>query len=320
MAGVIGASLGTLSNNKITRNTNSSGYIIYPSDMKDDTTKTPGQDRIEFGLYKYTKKLTGEQGPNIGQTIPFSTLLERNKESDNFERVPIKLSTKEETSLDRVFLPIQDKIQDNNSVSWGEGTLNDLQRRLANLSYSVMSSENPEVDKNLDSVKQFLTNSGDLGRLYMVEQAITVQNLFSRATGSILNPNVELLFEKPSLRPFTFNFKLSPRNENESVDVKRIIKFFKLGMAPRVASNNIFLMAPFLFKIVYHYGSKKVNHPGINKIKMCALQSCFTDYTPNNNYMTYRDGTMTSYVINLTFQELIPIYDEDYNDDHPIGY
>ena len=36
----------------------------------------------------------------------------------------------------------------------------------------------------------------------------TGQALLTRATGNIMNPNMELLFKKPQLRPFNFRFKL----------------------------------------------------------------------------------------------------------------
>jgi hypothetical protein len=323
MAGITGATLTSIPNSKISRpEHHPSGNLIYPIDMKDDGA-VPGQDRISFSLYKYKKAINNTIGPNQNSSnLPFPNVSERLDETKNFESTSIRLrATKEDqVYVTRVFLPVQDKIQDQNSVTWGEGTLNDAQRRLANLSFKAMTpTQKGFVDAGAE-LGEFFEASKTLGKIYAVEQAISVQNLLSRATASILNPNLELLFEKPTLRPFTFNFRLSPRSEKEAGAVKNIIKFFKTGMAPISVPNNLFLKAPYVFKIKYHYGSKKEDHPGINKIKMCALQSCVTDYTPNNVYMTYKDGTMISYNINLTFQELIPLYDVDYNDDHSIGY
>ena len=43
--------------------------------------------------------------------------------------------------------------------------------------------------------------------------------------------------------------------------------------------------------------------------------SAFTvDYTPNGQYSTYEDGVMTAYNITMNFQELNPIYNDDYGD------
>jgi len=53
----------------------------------------------------------------------------------------------------------------------------------------------------------------------------------------------------------------------------------------------------------------------------------YVDYSPLGQYATYNDGdgTMVKYTINLTFQEIEPIYDTDYFQDavgskHSIGY
>jgi hypothetical protein len=37
------------------------------------------------------------------------------------------------------------------------------------------------------------------------------------------------------------------------------------------------------------------------------------NYTGENTYVTYSDGTPISMTMDLTFQEMFPIYDNDYN-------
>ena len=52
------------------------------------------------------------------------------------------------------------------------------------------------------------------------------KNLFrDEKTGAIVNPNMELLFNAPQLRPFAFTYRLSPRNREESVMVKKINEY-----------------------------------------------------------------------------------------------
>jgi hypothetical protein len=61
----------------------------------------------------------------------------------------------------------------------------------------------------------------------------------------------------------------------------------------------------------------------MNRIKTCALQNCTINYTPSGNYATYQDGSMTSYEMTLSFGELTPIYNDDYEKDSaalPLGY
>ena len=57
-------------------------------------------------------------------------------------------------------------------------------------------------------------NSEDVGKdaNTLAGMASGNQNLITRTTGAILNPNLDLLFQAPTLRPFNFNFSLSPRD------------------------------------------------------------------------------------------------------------
>ena len=65
-------------------------------------------------------------------------------------------------------------------------------------------------------------------------------------------------------------------------------------------------------------------HPYLNKFKECALTNCSVNYTPEGNYMAFDSLTnpsMVSYQLDLQFQELEPVYDDDYSDGWSnIGY
>jgi hypothetical protein len=148
-------------------------------------------------------------------------------------------------------------------------------------------------------------------KYYFAQEAVGVQGLLSRASGSVLNSNLSLLFNGPSLRPFSFTFKLSPRDANESVIVRRIIRQFKEGSAVNTSAQNFFLKAPNVFKI--RYEQKGGASKSLNQFKTCALTTVSVNYTPDGTYMTYEDGTMTSYEINLAFNELEPIYQKNYS-------
>jgi hypothetical protein len=56
------------------------------------------------------------------------------------------------------------------------------------------------------------------------------------------------------------------------------------------------------------------------------LTQCGVDYTPDGSYATFADpeATMTQYGLTLQFNELEPIFNEDYDKDAPgkstIGY
>lgn len=229
-----------------------------------------------------------------------------------------------------VCLAIQSPISDQNSVDWGPDTVNAIEAKIFGLSYGLMQQNTAkeagnllqgEIDKFTESVRR----NGELLQKYLAGQAASLNNVLARTDNIVLNPNLELLFQGPQLRPFTFQFKMSARNQGEANEIKAIIKYFKYHMAVR-KTKGIFLKAPHVFTIQYMKGETE-NHPGINIIspgdekKACALTNCSVDYTPLGSYMTFNDGTMVSYTLSLQFQELTPIYDTDYNDyPHEIGF
>jgi hypothetical protein len=266
------------------------------------------QDYIQFSMIRYgSRNLAAISADTIG-TTPISG-----------PRAPKRT---EETINGTVTLPIQPSISDSNGVDWGGANLNPIEAYFASMARGAMDMSGSVTDvlgslmgKVQQNIKEMSTNP-DLQnalKLYLTQEAVGVQGLLSRTTGAILNPNLELLFNGPSLRSFNFTFRLSPRNEEEANNVKRIIRFFKQGMSVKTSNTTVFLKAPNVFDIKY-ISSDGNNHKSLNRIKRCALLGCDVDYTPDGSYMTFNDTnkTMTSYQLSLRFSELDPIYEDDY--------
>jgi hypothetical protein len=73
------------------------------------------------------------------------------------------------------------------------------------------------------------TNTIGALRLYLAQQAVGASGLIPRTTGAILNPNLELILQSPSLRSFNFTFTMSARSRTEATQIKKIIRFFQTG-------------------------------------------------------------------------------------------
>ena len=78
--------------------------------------------------------------------------------------------------------------------------------------------------------------------------------------------------------------------------------------------DKVFLSVPAVYKIQYIFNTGFRDHPFLNKIKPCALTSFNVQYAPDGSYMTYQDGSMTAYNVQMKFDELEPIYNDDIND------
>ena len=172
------------------------------------------------------------------------------------------------------------------------------------------------MGKAIDKLKDIGTNEVSA---YFAGKAVG-RNVLARATGKVVNQNLELLFTGPQLRSFNYTYRFTPREEKEAEMIKRIIKFFKSSMAPRRSDQRVFLETPHVYRLKYIYKNGE-QHPFLNKIKTCALRNFSIQYTPDGSYMTYDDGSMTSYEVQLTFGEMNPIYANDFeNDTNDMGY
>ena len=242
------------------------------------------------------------------------------------------------TGRGTVILPMPQTIQDSNGASWGAGNMDPLQTATMGAAMKVIGGDNP-VTALGDSITNIF-NKGSAALQTEVGQS-AVQTFFatkasealtgngdfnqslSRQTGAVLNSNTELLFNGVAPpRAFSFSFDLVPRSEAESKVIKEIILFFKKESATQKGSTSdgaagLFLKSPSVFKLQYMSGGK--SHPFLHQFKMCALNAMSVNYTGSGTYATYSDATPVHMQMALSFQELTPIYREDYsNTNKPI--
>ena len=177
----------------------------------------------------------------------------------------------------------------------------------------------------LGGAKTLLTNQLTASALGALGGNVSAADLLARSTGQVFNPNMELLFNGPTLRSFRFSFKFTPRNAKEAEQVKLIIRTFKSNMAPKVdastqiSGNALFIKTPNVFELRYRRGIQ--NHPFLHKFKQCFLTDVSVNYTGEGVYATYDDSTPISMQMDLTFKELEPIYNTDYEDsDVGVGF
>ena len=145
---------------------------------------------------------------------------------------------------------------------------------------------------------------------------VSPEAILARGYGVIPNANMELLFQSPALRSFSFNWKMTPRDEDEARVIRYIIRFFKQGMAARkmaggAGDSSLYLGTPNVYQIQYKTNQDQ-NMEGLNRIKTCACTGCSINYTPDGVWSAYEEGQPVSTIMALRMQELEPVYDTDY--------
>ena len=276
--------------------------LVYPT-----TLRQSKQDTIWFTMMEYQSK---ELGPSNG-------MLSSGERNANRK------------SIGKVVLPIPGGINDNNTTDWSTGSMNAAQMALAKVALTGITKGLEKAGEEGASILKDVgtgTNADEVkkGLAQQLAGAATGDNkaLMQRTTGQVINPNMEVLFNGPGMRTFSFAFNLTARSAAEGRTILKIIRFFKQGMAPIKSESNLFLKSPHTFRLEYKNGSRI--HKGLNRFKECACTSCGLQYTPDGNYATYEDGLMTKYTMTLGFSELEPVFNSDYSENgitlNEIGY
>ena len=276
-----------------------------------------GDDYFKIQVFKY-------EAPGLNLTGGFAL---RTTEQ------ALEQSGRIKTSLATIYLPMPANIQDNNAADWVSGTMNPVQASLTVAGNSAILSSNLFGSLG-QSVNQFTTNlesaiktgEGQQGLSSGVAAAAVnavlgqgdINQVISRATGMVFNQNAELLFNGVMMRPaFNFTFDMVPRSNKESEMIKEIIRTFKKNMLPQKGLPNetgggLFVKAPNIFKLQYMSGGEQ--HPFLHRFKPCALTQMSVNYNGSNQYATYPDATPVHMQLTLQFQELTPIYAEEYDE------
>ena len=225
----------------------------------------------------------------------------------------------DKTPIGHIFLPIPDGVSDQNKVNFGEGTLNPVEKLASGVALQfLLGSEGAKNLETADVIKSKVKDPNTKRALSNLiagsATGINTDELLARTQGSILNNNLALLFKGPTLRTFTFQFVLSPRDRGEALQVRQIIRALKQSSAAQRTRGGTFLGAPNTYTLQFLNGLRP--HGFLPRIKDCALLSVGLNYIPENSYMTYEDSSMVSYSLSLSFQETESLYNDDYDSDN----
>ncbi len=316
----------TFDNNlsKFGKNESYLGTIRYPENIN------LGQDYMMISQFKYVVPDVFSSGFDSANT---SEIL-GNK----------SLSSRQFTDLKgSVILPMPNNISEANETGWGSNELSTLSA--AALGVGVGAAKNiTELDLSgfisglngglqgargaaaSEAIIKLATLNAGASIVSKFGLNVDPSAFLSRATGTVVNPNLELLFQGPKLRTFQFQIKMTPRSQKEANNIRRIIKFFKKGMAAQrsnASETSFFLGAPNVFQIKFMSNNRELR--SITQIKTCALTNFTVDYTADGFYSTYEDQTANGSQpiatnITMSFSELTPIYEDNYGIDDHVGF
>lgn len=158
--------------------------------------------------------------------------------------------------------------------------------------------------------------------------------VFAAATGTVTNPQLELIYTSPAFRNFRFEFMLYPRSEKEAIEIQKILDRLRFHQAPEVltqgsgALGGFFLVPPSEFDIKFYYNGS-IN-PNIPPISTCVLSQIDIDYSPNG-FATYEKtgqfkarlggtGMPVAIRLSLEFMETEILTKENYDSGRPFQF
>ena len=325
----------------------SNNFYTYPLDID------PLQDHMKISKYKYKRpSVQGSRPATSTDVMSEPSKFQKRREARTGYKAPRKVTATVNKPGDSmlgsqlegsVILPMP-KVVDTNGAEWGESELNILGLAAASLAGKFIGGGDKndpdfkaakkiarELKKNPDRTSGF----GDVKNAIVAAtaaeasvratgQTITQDELLARASGRVLNPNAELLFQGPVLRDFNFDFLMIARSRQEGREIRNIIRWFKLGMAPQF-NNSTFLNTPDIFTLEYKRGQGNMDQLNtVNRFSPggLALRTIAVDYAPNGYWSAYQDSQPVALKMSLNFAELRPIYKSDHErlPENSVGY
>ena len=268
---------------------------------------------------------------NTIDSVEGSFALSRGSQTNNFSG---KRKNKQIKNI--INLPIPRNVTDSQGVQYGEGSLNPLEAfGVATVNSAITSTP------SIDGIKRAFNKIAEAGGRTVSDELdqraiagaisgtaigalggnVDANQLIARASGQILNPNLELLFNGVGLRTFPLSFQFFPRNKQEGTVVMNIIRTLKLEMAPSrttKSENGVFIKQPSIFQLTYKTGGKP--HKFLNRFLPAVLSDMKVNYSASGTFSAFYDGTPTHMQVDLQFKELNPIFREDYDNVGGVGY
>ena len=236
--------------------------------------------------------------------------------------------------LGSIHLPMP-KATDVNGVEWGKSDLTVSGLAAVGLTnaatlngrLSGKTDEERKTDNDAkEAIKRGINETGSsfkegFGAVYtgtiakmagaMFGTDLDANTFLARQGGKVLNPNSEMLFQGPVIRDFAFSFLMVARSEKEGDEIRRIIRFLKLGMAPKFRSTT-YLKNPDIFILEYRRADGGILDT-VNRFNPggLALTTMSVDYAPDGYWAAYHNSQPVAVKMDLNFTELRPIYEQD---------
>ena len=290
------------------------------------------QEKTDYVFFQFGKYI-----PPLSQDAHEDTINKREGYNQSISRMKV------DTDLPSIMLPIPQDLSNTLAAGWQGKAFTGLGRAavaaMAGGEISAMATKIKDYTGNLKAIQESLTSSV-LNLVPGVGGNLDVNDISGATRGVVLNPNAELLYDSPELREIGMSFKMVPRNDTEAKIIRDICQIFRKASLPTWGASddgkpvkglqtfkqddnqtvtNIkppeqfmgenFIRVPRLCKFTFMQGNR--THDYLTQFKPCAMSGVVVNFTPDNTYATYHDGSPVATELRINFQETKLIFAHD---------
>ena len=291
--------------------TTSSTTLRYPHSIPVQSTT----DYVAFKFYDYkppfqaVSKASGAGSLNIGQSY------------QSYNASIQQQNLTEAEGYRPVFLYMPQDIQGQYGANWGGASFGAIFQQFARTLGRSGVPNMDSVKNTLDTITGSMKTAGYKAAVDAMNRglgtSVSLSQLMSGVSGTIVNPNVEMMYEAPELRGFQLRFKMQARDLGESQAIRGICTQFKRALHASYGgatfgggiSTGQMITVPKLVQVSFMTGSKLNEY--VPQYKPCALTQVDVNYTPDGAWATLPDGSPVATELALTFKETKLIYSQE---------
>lgn len=294
-----------------------SDVLRYPFNFKID----PQSDYVIFEFFEYMPPFGRGAGESLG-TLAENLTAKSGYELYNISGVVGENTTKSK-DVDPIIMYMPEDLQSQYGSRWGGadfgtsavGAMRTFGGK-ANLDPGLLTSSAAGMVKNtiynetLKLINEYVSPGS----------SINLNQMLGAISGTILNPNTEMLYQGQDLRTFSLTFKMTPRTDQEAIAIKKICNRFKKASMPYIGGQALgdqikapnLLKVPLVCQVTFMNGNNI--HEYLPQYKLCAISGVEVNYTPDGAYATVgRKGSPVSTQLSLNFKETKILFGNDIN-------
>lgn len=294
-----------------TVNSGDPAVLKYPEDM----SAGKNTDYVAFSFFDYNPPFGKGQGQDADQNgtanpQPGYNLYNRNADKTNLTPA---------TGLKSILMYMPQDLQGQYGANWGGvgfgAGFSGLARFIGGEMDAVAGVDAAPGQIKIAGYKTAVENLNKA-----LGSSVTTNQLMGGVSGTIINPNVEMMYEAPEMRGLSLSFKMVARRLDESKKIREICQTFKKAMLPSYSGQTVggitisgaLITVPKICKITFMTGPTA--NEWVTQYKPCAITNVSVNHTADGVWAAYEGGAPVATDLQITFKETKLIFADEITD------